>query len=199
MMKINTDSFWLASMVALTAHSLLILACIFGETHFEGYACQENTFFVDMVFVQAEAKPYFSHSMPHKTLWKKSPQPKKAVQTSATQFFKKSQLSKTSKDSSPSTLAPTLISTSSPSNTSFSSPIYAPAPIYPLEARKNKIQGTVFIRLFLTQTGKVQKAIPLHPRTKPILENAALTTIHTWRFKPGPQIIEVPIEFKLDI
>jgi TonB family protein len=78
------------------------------------------------------------------------------------------------------------------------SPIFNPPPLYPNEAKRRGIQGVVLVRLTLTQTGIVDKATALLPRADTLLEDAALTAVHTWRFKPGIKTLEVPIEFKLE-
>ncbi|MGV8949152.1 MAG: energy transducer TonB [Candidatus Paracaedibacter sp.] len=77
-------------------------------------------------------------------------------------------------------------------------PIFNPPPLYPNEAKRRGIQGVVLVRLTLTQTGIVDKATALLPRADTLLEDAALTAVHTWRFKPGIKTLEVPIEFKLE-
>jgi TonB family protein len=78
-------------------------------------------------------------------------------------------------------------------------PTFNPPPVYPLEARRKRIEGIVLIRLSLSEKGTVDKAIPLAPRNNPLLEDAALEAIQKWRFKPGNRTLEVPIEFKLEV
>lgn len=77
-------------------------------------------------------------------------------------------------------------------------PTFNPAPVYPLEARRKKIEGIVLVRVSLSERGTVDKAIPLPPRNNPLLEEAALEAIQKWKFKPGILTLEVPIEFKLE-
>lgn len=76
--------------------------------------------------------------------------------------------------------------------------IFNPPPIYPYEAKQKRLQGVVLIQLFLTENGAVHKAVPLPPHIDPLLEDAALNAVYTWRFGPGDRILEVPIEFKLE-
>lgn len=85
-----------------------------------------------------------------------------------------------------------------PSGEADATPIFNPPPIYPYEAKRKGIQGIVLVRLYLTETGVVHKATTLPPRIDPLLEDAALSAVHTWRFKPGARTLEVPIEFKLE-
>lgn len=77
-------------------------------------------------------------------------------------------------------------------------PIFNPPPIYPNEAKRRGIQGIVLVQLSLTQTGVVDKATALLPHADTLLEEAALTAVRTWRFRPGARTLEVPIEFKLE-
>lgn len=51
-------------------------------------------------------------------------------------------------------------------------------PAYPLRAREENIEGTVFLRLTIGPSGQVLKAIPLSPRTHPLLEKSALETVY---------------------
>jgi TonB family protein len=77
-------------------------------------------------------------------------------------------------------------------------PLYNPPPIYPREARRKKIQGIVFARLSVTALGSVGKVTILPPHTNPLLEEAVLYILPHWRFVPRAQLVDIPIEFRLD-
>jgi TonB family protein len=78
-------------------------------------------------------------------------------------------------------------------------PLFNPPPIYPREARRKKIEGVVHIRLSVSPEGIVDQATVLPPRINPLLEEAALQAVRQWKFKPMATILEVPIEFKLEV
>ena len=178
------ESFWVAGAAALTMHSLIIFACTLGMGRFEGHT-------------QQTPKPHFCVEMVFKRPCEEPRSDQEAAQAPSPTTPRERHLKKAQKKRSPSPTAATPALTLPRSGISHSSPIYAPAPIYPFEARRKKIQGVVVVRLFLTETGKVHNTIPLSPHANPILESAALTAVHEWRFRPGTQIVEIPIEFKL--
>jgi TonB family protein len=55
-------------------------------------------------------------------------------------------------------------------------------PVYPEEAQKAKVQGTIIIELLLGKDGKVQDARVL--RSIPELDQAALDAVRQWEFEP---------------
>lgn len=79
-----------------------------------------------------------------------------------------------------------------------------PEPIYPIEARENKIEGTVWLRLTLLPSGAVLHVEAIPPYTSPVLQDVALQTAKKWRFliKNGDKkrsiVRDIPIDFKLD-
>jgi TonB family protein len=77
-------------------------------------------------------------------------------------------------------------------------PLYNPSPTYPREARRKKIQGVVFARLFVTALGSIGKVTILSPHTDLTLEEAVLRALPRWRFAPKVQVVDIPIEFRLD-
>lgn len=80
-----------------------------------------------------------------------------------------------------------------------------PRPAYPLAARRRGDQGTVLIRVVVTAEGWATNANIEKSSGHPLLDDAALTAVKSWRFVParqGGQAIEspyvVPVVFKLD-
>lgn len=60
-----------------------------------------------------------------------------------------------------------------------------PAPIYPRVSRRLKEQGTVILRVLITLQGTAEK-IEIHTSsTHPLLDQAALDAVQSWRFVPG--------------
>lgn len=57
-------------------------------------------------------------------------------------------------------------------------------PIYPLEARKSKIQGVVVIEAVITDRGEVIRTRVLRS-DNPLLERPALDAVQQWRFQPA--------------
>ena len=76
-------------------------------------------------------------------------------------------------------------------------PYFNAPPRYPQAARRQKIQGTVRLKLLLDNSGRVDKIIALPPRVDPLLEEAAITAVRTWRFQSGAATLDVPVEFRL--
>ncbi|NOZ36211.1 MAG: M56 family metallopeptidase [Chlorobi bacterium] len=76
--------------------------------------------------------------------------------------------------------------------------------VYPVVAKKNGIEGTVFVRFEITKTGKVGK-IELQKGVNPLLDDEAVRVIKTLpKFKPGEQNgkkvnvwFSIPVTFKL--
>jgi protein TonB len=77
-------------------------------------------------------------------------------------------------------------------------------PVYPKRAERHSQQGTVFIQVRISASGK-QKDIKIVEGSKyPILDNAALEAVKQWEFEPtlfGGKTVEswlkVPVEFKI--
>lgn len=178
------ESPWAAGAVAFVAHSVLISACALGMACFKDSAqpALTNHFLAEMVFVDGSGKKELeipSHSSPA-ALPRSLPQGERYKQ--------------------PVHFSSPLRGRSSPEvagERGHPCPLYNPPPVYPLEARRRKMQGVVLVRLSLTGTGEVSQATPLPPRIGFVLEEAALTAVYKWRFKPGVATVEVPIEFRL--
>ncbi|MFN0067464.1 MAG: energy transducer TonB [Limisphaerales bacterium] len=63
-------------------------------------------------------------------------------------------------------------------------PVAQPAPAYPRELSKAKIDGRVVIAFVVTEDGRVEDA-RIENSTRPEFEAPALEAIRKWRFKPG--------------
>ncbi|WP_394849219.1 energy transducer TonB [Pendulispora brunnea] len=61
--------------------------------------------------------------------------------------------------------------------------IHKPMPEYPEAARKQGIETVVIIKFVVTETGEV--AEPTILRGHPLLDEAVLATVKTWRFQPA--------------
>jgi TonB family protein len=77
-------------------------------------------------------------------------------------------------------------------------PIYKPEPPYSEEARKAKYQGTVVLYIIVDAQGNVTDARVVKPLGLG-LDEKALTTVRTWKFKPGlrngvPVAVRVMVE-----
>lgn len=82
-------------------------------------------------------------------------------------------------------------------------PFYAPSPSYPVEARRQKWEGQVKVRLVVDPQGQVLKALLLQSSSHPLLDASALKTLKTWRFprhRGGctEHSYTVPITFSLE-
>jgi TonB family protein len=76
-------------------------------------------------------------------------------------------------------------------------PIFQATPQYPLELRKQKVQGTVNVVFFVDKDGKV-----LNPQVEtsshPAFERPALEAVRQWRFDPGTRKGE-KVSFKMRV
>ena len=89
-------------------------------------------------------------------------------------------------------------------STSFPTCLYCPNPVYPDEARKAKVQGSVLLRVVVTPDGRatnvtIVKGLGLG------LEERAIEAVKTWRFTPsiGPDgrrmavVLPIEVNFRL--
>jgi len=77
-------------------------------------------------------------------------------------------------------------------------------PEYPENARREGIQGTVFVRVLVDTTGRVAEA-GVFTSVHPALDSAAVAAARQWRFKPAemrtrpvPQYVVIPVKFALE-
>lgn len=80
-----------------------------------------------------------------------------------------------------------------------------PAPIYPAEAKRQKQQGVVMLRVLVKESGKPEQVELSESSGVQSLDNAALNAVNKWTFIPakiGSQVIPayviVPIRFNLE-
>jgi TonB family protein len=83
-------------------------------------------------------------------------------------------------------------------------PIKNPAPVYPVIARRAGIEGTVWVKIWVDETGKVRKAQVIKT-DKDILNQSAINAAIQWTFtpailngKPVAVWVSVPFKFKLN-
>ncbi|MFA6469826.1 MAG: energy transducer TonB [Bacteroidota bacterium] len=79
-------------------------------------------------------------------------------------------------------------------------PILNPSPIYPEIARRACIEGTVFLKMWVTKDGRVKKA-EIIKSASPIIDQAAVTAALSWKFTPavmngGPVSVWVTVPFR---
>ena len=80
-----------------------------------------------------------------------------------------------------------------------------PPPPYPDEARAQRQQGTVYLRVAVTADGRADKVDLLFSSGFPMLDEAAISAVRDWSFEPardesGPigSQITVPVRFTLN-
>ncbi len=78
-------------------------------------------------------------------------------------------------------------------------------PVYPEQARRRGWEGTVLLRVQLDADGRVQAVTVLRSSGYPVLDQAAVSQIANWRFKPSlhdgkpqPSALRVPVKFRLE-
>ena len=69
-----------------------------------------------------------------------------------------------------------------PPQAAASSVIYRVEPVYPDEALKDQIQGSVVLKVHVGRDGAVQEVTPVSG--EPMLANAAIMAVKQWRFRP---------------
>ncbi|HEY2143160.1 MAG TPA: energy transducer TonB [Candidatus Udaeobacter sp.] len=76
---------------------------------------------------------------------------------------------------------------------------YAPRPVYPYEARRQRITGSgVVLVTVASEDGRVIDARMGQSSGSVILDNATLEAFRRWRFKPGAvSMVQVPITYTL--
>lgn len=75
--------------------------------------------------------------------------------------------------------------------------VYQPAPEYPAEMKRKKMQGTVHILFLVDASGAVQNPV-VQKSTHPAFERPALQTIRKWRFEPGKRNGQA-VQFKMKV
>jgi TonB family protein len=79
-------------------------------------------------------------------------------------------------------------------------PIYRPEPDYTPEASKARLRGVVVLRIMIDDSGSVTDARELSTPLGKGLDESAIKTVRTWRFKPGTRNGKpVPVRTKVEI
>jgi len=82
--------------------------------------------------------------------------------------------------------------------------LYNPPPVYPTTARRNGIEGTVWVTVIIDESGSVKQLSVLIP-VDDSLDNAAMNAAKNWKFKPckvkgriAKVEASIPFKFKLN-
>jgi TonB family protein len=77
--------------------------------------------------------------------------------------------------------------------------VYAPHPVYPYEARRQRITGSGVALLTVDPTsGNVTDVVMAQSSGNAILDTATLDALRRWRFKPGCAVkVRVPLTYTL--
>ena len=86
-----------------------------------------------------------------------------------------------------------------PPTTSWRSVAYAPCPVYPYEARRQRVTGSGVALLMIDRTsGTVTDVLMMRSCGNAILDNSTLDALRRWRFRPGTAArVQVPITYTL--
>lgn len=79
--------------------------------------------------------------------------------------------------------------------------IYNPAPIYPAQAKRDGVESSFLVKIFVKESGVVESIEIITVKgEKEIFEEAIITALKTWRFKTENRkaSFEVPISFQLE-
>lgn len=78
------------------------------------------------------------------------------------------------------------------------------APVYPAQAKRRGLQGTVWVAVRLDAQGQQLELQVLHSSSVPSLDQAALVAVRKWRFLPEtrngigvPSRVHIPIQFAI--
>jgi protein TonB len=77
--------------------------------------------------------------------------------------------------------------------------MYAPRPVYPYEARRQRITGSGAVLLTIDATaGTVTEVLIVQSCGSDVLDHATLDALRRWRFKPGIVAkVQLPITYTL--
>lgn len=83
-------------------------------------------------------------------------------------------------------------------------PLITSEPVYPLAAIRGDEQGVVLLKALVNTTGRVEDVVVLRSSGYSRLDQAAVKSVRTWRFKPAMQAnaaiaswVTLPIRFQL--
>lgn len=79
-------------------------------------------------------------------------------------------------------------------------------PVYPVSARNASIEGTVYVKMLVNVSGKVEEAFIVQSSGNTALDDSAIKAVYKWRFSPARDTfkekvacyITVPVNFKLN-
>lgn len=76
--------------------------------------------------------------------------------------------------------------------------IYAPSPKYPLEAKRQHLEGTGLYAAHIRPDGSVA-SVEIVKSSAPILDVAAVTALRKWRYRPSKsmRVITIPLTFTM--
>jgi TonB family protein len=75
--------------------------------------------------------------------------------------------------------------------------LYRPKPEYPSDLRRRGIRGSGKFLLHLRRDGTVESVETLTSTGNAELDDISKNAFITWRFRPGPNAVKVPITFKV--
>jgi TonB family protein len=73
--------------------------------------------------------------------------------------------------------------------------LHAPEPVYPDQALRDRVEGSVKLKVTIASDGAVAHAVPVSG--PPLLRQAAIDTVRRWQFEPRPAEIEIDVPFSL--
>ncbi|MBM79642.1 MAG: hypothetical protein CMJ78_03485 [Planctomycetaceae bacterium] len=84
-------------------------------------------------------------------------------------------------------------------------PIRNPSPIYPVSAVRERVEGTVILRLTISATGQVTNVAVSESSSFEELDRAAISAVQQWRFEPAKRsgksvswTARLPVRFRLN-
>jgi len=75
--------------------------------------------------------------------------------------------------------------------------VFQPAPQYPPEMKKKKIQGTVHVLFIVDKDGRVKEP-KVQKSDNPAFDNSALSAVKRWRFDPG-KVAGEAVQFRMRV
>jgi TonB family protein len=77
---------------------------------------------------------------------------------------------------------------------------YAPKPDYPIEARRQKLEGTGRFEVHITRDGAVEFVKIMKSTGHEILDRTAVEGLRRWRFRPKSiKVVRVPIQYAMSL
>jgi protein TonB len=75
--------------------------------------------------------------------------------------------------------------------------VYQPAPIYPAELARKKLEGTVYILFLVDKSGKTRD-LKVQKSSHPAFNKPALKAVKQWKFEPGKRKGK-PVQFRMRV